>query len=149
MSNAGTIGIATENSGSAYFNAESCWPLARSRSFVADTFLLLRGTSNIMNHLLPKRRSMIPRSFVIRALTHQGRRYACTNCGEQMFVQYESGLCPLCYNGRRPLRGVQAMQEVPHALALAGVLDDPRLDDLDGEFAHEPYAAPHSFAGRR
>ena len=149
MSNAGTFGFAAENSGSAHFSAESCWPLARSRSFVADTFLLLRSTSNIMNHILPKRRSMITSSFVIRALTHQGRRYACTNCAEQMFVQYESGLCPLCYNGRRPLRGAEGVREVPHALALAGVLDDPLLDDLDGECAHEAYAAPQSFAGRR
>ncbi len=73
-------------------------------------------------------RSLIPSSFVIRALAQNGRRYACKNCGEPMFVQYESGLCPLCYNGRRELRGIPAIHEVPHALALAGVLDDPSLD---------------------
>lgn len=102
-----------------------------------------------MDHILPKRRSLIPSSFVIRALAHQGRRYACTNCAEQMFVQYESGLCPLCYNGRRPLRGAQAVREVPHALALAGVLDDPLLDELESECAHEAHAQPRSFAQRR
>jgi hypothetical protein len=90
-----------------------------------------------MKHILPSSRSLIPSSFVVRALTARGRRYACTNCGEQMFVQYESGLCPLCYNGRRPLRGTGAVREVPHALALAGVLDDPMLDELG---AHEPCA---------
>lgn len=74
---------------------------------------------------------MIPSSFVIRALAQHGRRYECTNCGEQMFVQYESGLCPLCYNGRRPLRGADSAREVPHVLALVGVLDDPMLDALD------------------
>jgi hypothetical protein len=77
-----------------------------------------------MKHILPSRRSLIPSSFVVRALSAQGRRYACTNCGEQMFVQYESGLCPHCYNGRRPMRGTGPEREVPLALALAGVLDD-------------------------
>jgi hypothetical protein len=90
---------------------------------------------------------MIPSSFVVRALTSQGRRYACTNCGEQMFVQYESGLCPLCYNGRRPLRGSEARREVPQALALAGVLDDPMLEELD-EHEHCAHAPAHVFAPR-
>ncbi|MBM4383282.1 MAG: hypothetical protein FJ091_07905 [Deltaproteobacteria bacterium] len=76
-----------------------------------------------MSHILPKRRSLIPSSFVVRALTAQGRRFACTNCGEQMFVRYESGLCPHCYNGRRPLRGTEAVREVPVNLALAGIDD--------------------------
>jgi hypothetical protein len=79
---------------------------------------------------------MIPSSFVIRALTQHGRRYECTNCGEQMFVQYESGLCPLCYNGRRPLRGVPSVRDVPHVLALVGVLDDPMLDAFDEGGVH-------------
>jgi hypothetical protein len=91
---------------------------------------------------------MIPSSFVVRALSSQGRRYACANCGEQMFVQFESGLCPLCYNGRRPLRGGSALREVPHALALAGVLDDPMLDELEGEHAGCDHERPHSFSPR-
>jgi len=40
-----------------------------------------------------------------------------------MFVRYESGLCPHCYNGRRPLRGTEAVREVPVNLALAGIDD--------------------------
>ena len=79
---------------------------------------------------------MIPSSFVVRALVQQGRRYACKSCGEQMFVQYESGLCPLCYNGRRPVQHSGRVREVPHALVLAGVLDDPMLDELEAEFEH-------------
>jgi hypothetical protein len=99
-----------------------------------------------MKHILPTRRSMIPSSFVVRALAHQGQRYACTNCGEQMFVRYDSGLCPLCYNGRRPLRGVASVREVPHSLALAGVLDDPMLEELEDDGGL--HARPHSFAAR-
>ncbi|HEU4430217.1 MAG TPA: hypothetical protein VFT98_15765 [Myxococcota bacterium] len=99
-----------------------------------------------MKHILPTRRSMIPSSFVVRALAHQGQRYACTNCGEQMFVRYDSGLCPLCYNGRRPLRSVSSLREVPPSLALAGVLDDPMLDELEDDGAL--HARPHSFAAR-
>jgi hypothetical protein len=76
-----------------------------------------------MSHILPKRRSLIPSSFVVRALTAQGQRFACANCGEQMFVRYESGLCPHCYNGRRPLRGSETAREVPMSFALAGIDD--------------------------
>jgi hypothetical protein len=104
--------------------AASCRLVAGARSVWLDTCEALRGTTQVMKHILPQRRSLIPSSFVVRALTAQGRRYECSNCGEQMFVQFESGLCPHCYNGRRPLRGSEAVREVPHALALAGVLDD-------------------------
>jgi hypothetical protein len=76
-----------------------------------------------MSHILPKRRSLIPSSFVVRALTAQGQRFECENCGEQMFVRYESGLCPHCFNGRRPLRGSDVPRELPNALALAGIDD--------------------------
>jgi hypothetical protein len=147
MSNAIAFTSASELVGESRFGVNGCRWVAGARSVLLDTFEALRGTTEIMNHVLPKRRSMIPSSFVVRALTSQGRRYACSNCGEQMFVQFESGLCPLCYNGRRPLRGVQAVREVPHALALAGVLDDPTLDEFEDERAscHE---RPHSFAAR-
>jgi hypothetical protein len=104
--------------------AGSCRSVAGARRLWLDTCDALRGTTEIMKHILPSRRSLIPSSFVVRALSAQGRRYACTNCGEQMFVQYESGLCPHCYNGRRPMRGTGPEREVPLALALAGVLDD-------------------------
>jgi hypothetical protein len=81
-----------------------------------------------MNTVRSRSRSLIPSSFVIRALAQTGRRFACKNCNEQMFVQYESGLCPLCYNGRRQLHDHGPVHEVPHALALAGVLDDPSVE---------------------
>jgi hypothetical protein len=120
---------------------ESCALVAAARNAWSDTCAVIRGTTSIMRHILPKRRSLIPSSFVVRALTAQGQRFACTNCGEQMFVRYESGLCPLCYNGRRPLLGIGAVREVPQALALAGVLDDPMLEELEDEpFVHERHA---------
>ena len=102
----------------------SCRSVSGARRLWLDTCEAIRGTTESMKHILPSRRSLIPSSFVVRALSAEGRRYTCTNCGEQMFVQFESGLCPLCYNGRRPLRGAGSVREVPHALALAGVLDD-------------------------
>ncbi len=147
MSNAIAFTSASELVGESAFGSESCRLVAGVRNALLDTFDALRGTNEIMKHVLPKRRSMIPSSFVVRALTSQGRRYECTNCGEQMFVQFESGLCPLCYNGRRPLRGVGSVREVPHALALAGVLDDPMLDELECDPA-ERHERPHSFSAR-
>ena len=113
----GNLGVST-------LGATSCTFVAGARSFWLDTCAAIRGTTEGMKHILPTRRSLIPSSFVVRALSARGRRYSCSNCGEQMFVQYESGLCPHCYNGRRPLRGTEAVREVPHALALAGVLDE-------------------------
>ena len=77
----------------------------------------------------PKPRLLIPGSFLVRALSQNGPRYACGNCGDRMFVRYASGLCPHCFNGQRPWRGeASPPTEVPHHLALAGVLDDPSLD---------------------
>jgi hypothetical protein len=114
---------------------------------VRDTFGGLAGTSRSMSSvLLPKLRTMLPSSFVIRSLLKHGRRYACTNCGEQMFVRYESGLCPLCFNGRRPLRSVEPRREVSHALALAGVLDDPMLEELELLDPECGRPLPHSHA---
>lgn len=76
----------------------------------------------------PKPRTLIPSSFLVRALAFQGRRYNCRNCGELMFVRYESGLCPLCYNEQKPWKLPEDVTEVPHELALVGVLDDPVVD---------------------
>jgi hypothetical protein len=147
MGNAIVFTSASKLRGRSRFGADSCLFVAGARSVLLDTYDALRGTNEIMKHILPQRRSLIPSSFVVRALTSQGRRYACTNCGEQMFVQYDSGLCPLCYNGRRPLRGTQAVREVPHALALAGVLDDPMLEDIESEYG-DCHPGRHSFATR-
>ncbi len=74
-------------------------------------------------------RNLLPSSFLIRALAVQGRRYACANCGETMFVRYGSGLCPQCFNGRRGRVGLREPRiPVKEHMVLAGVLDDPALD---------------------
>ncbi|MBW2241530.1 MAG: hypothetical protein JRH01_06045 [Deltaproteobacteria bacterium] len=74
-------------------------------------------------------RTLLPSPFLIKALAAQGRRYECAHCGDTMFVRYESGLCPLCYNGRRGADVCTGeAQSVPGHLALAGVLDDPALE---------------------
>jgi len=79
--------------------------------------------------VLAKKQILIPSAFVVRALTRGGRRYHCTNCGERMFVKYESGLCPLCYNGRRPWAvSDESGRSVPDHMALVGVLDDPTVE---------------------
>ena len=142
MGNAIAFDARGELRGESRFGVASCLPVAGLRNAWLDTCEAIRGTTEIMKHILPTRRSLIPSSFVVRALTSQGRRYECSNCGEQMFVKFESGLCPLCFNGRRPLRGLElgAVREVPHALALAGVLDDPMLDELD-EHTHRSFSA--------
>lgn len=148
MSNANDSALGSETIVGTRIGGASCGWVAGARGVLLDTYAALRGTTGVMKHVLPKRRSMIPSSFVVRALSSEGRRYACANCGEQMFVQYESGLCPLCYNGRRPLRGVASVREVPQALALAGVLDDPILDELEDERGACRHRRPHSFAAR-
>jgi len=37
-------------------------------------------------------------SHVVRALDLHGPRYHCDSCGSKMFVKYDSGLCPRCFN---------------------------------------------------
>ena len=73
---------------------------------------------------------MIPSSMVVRALAGEGARFHCENCGDTMFVRYASGLCPLCFNGRRAWTGAEMLREVPEGLALVGVLDDPALEEF-------------------
>ena len=111
----------------------SCRRIAGPWSSLGDTFRRFSGTSRNMSTraVLPKIRTMIPSSFVIRALAHHGRRVECKNCGEQMFVRYESGLCPLCFNGRRAVAFVGPHRELAASLVLAGVLDDPLLEELE------------------
>ncbi len=76
----------------------------------------------------PTNRATIHCGFLIQALRSDGAVHRCVNCGERMFVKFASGLCPLCYNGRRPLRVEGALQVVRDGLALAGVLDDPGIE---------------------
>ena len=51
-----------------------------------------------------RKQVLIPSGYLVHALARAGRRYNCRNCGDRMFVRYESGLCPLCFNGRRPVK---------------------------------------------
>ncbi len=88
-----------------------------------------------MMRRIHRRDPVIPGGFLIRALAVEGPSYDCTECGERMFVQSTSGLCPLCWNGRGPRRQVVAgpVRLVPSAVALAGVLDDPSIEQIDSE----------------
>ena len=78
--------------------------------------------------VLPKPRTLIPSGFVVRALSRRGRRFHCGNCGDVMFVRYASGLCPMCFNDRKPWQATDEPREVPAHLALAGILDDPSIE---------------------
>ena len=49
----------------------------------------------------PKPGLVLSSSHVVRALDLHGPRYQCGGCGSKMFVKYESGLCPRCYNRAR------------------------------------------------
>jgi len=82
--------------------------------------------------LRPRERDTIPSSFLVRALARRGAAHHCDNCGEVMFVRYASGLCPLCFNGRRSVTLPEPVYEVPHQRALAGVLDDPAIEEPRG-----------------
>ena len=53
------------------------------------------------NSILPKPQLLLSGAFVIRALGLYGARYECGDCGATMFVRYDSGLCPRCFNGHR------------------------------------------------
>jgi hypothetical protein len=72
--------------------------------------------------------TMIHSGFLIQALRQGGAVHRCINCGEQMFVKYASGLCPLCYNGRRELFLDEPIHVAAAEKVLAGVLDDPAIE---------------------
>jgi hypothetical protein len=76
----------------------------------------------------PARGATIHNGFLIRALRCGGAVHHCINCGGRMFVKYASGLCPLCYNGRRELHLEEPVHEAPDGSVLAGVLDDPAIE---------------------
>ena len=86
----------------------------------------LRSMKN--GRVQPIRGAMIPSGFVVQALRRGGAVFRCDNCGERMFVKYASGLCPLCYNGRRALRAEEPVQVVSDEDVLAGVLVDPAIE---------------------
>lgn len=77
-------------------------------------------------HVPPKKRMVIPSAWLVHALGRSGRRYECRSCGERMFVVYESGLCPLCFNGRSP--DAQGVRHVPPEQALVGVPDELAIE---------------------
>jgi len=76
---------------------------------------------------------MIHSGFLIQSLRRRGAVHRCTNCGERMFVKHASGLCPLCYNGRRQLRLDELLHRAPDEIVLAGVLDDPAIEVVPDE----------------
>jgi hypothetical protein len=76
----------------------------------------------------PAHRATIHSGFLVQALRRGGAVHRCDNCGERMFVKYASGLCPLCYNGRRELHLEEPVQMAPDEHVLAGVLDDPAIE---------------------
>jgi hypothetical protein len=82
-------------------------------------------------NILPKVRTLLPSSFVVRALVSEGPRFHCGNCGDVMFVRGASGLCPLCFNDRKPWSASLDQREVPSGMVLAGILDDPSIEDLE------------------
>ena len=85
----------------------------------------------------PAHKVTIHSGFLVQALRRGGATHRCINCGGRMFVKYASGLCPLCYNGRRELSLEEPLRVVRDELALAGVLDDPAI-----ERAPEPGETP-------
>ena len=64
------------------------------------------------NWILPKPQLLLSGAFVIRALGLYGSRFECGDCGATMFVRYESGLCPHCFNGQRAHHAENVVQEV-------------------------------------
>lgn len=73
-----------------------------------------------------KKDRVISSTWIVWSLSRAGDAYRCSNCGGRMFVRYDSGLCPWCWNGRTPHLGPAV--EVPHERVLAGVLDDPAVE---------------------
>ena len=76
---------------------------------------------------------MIHSGFLIQSLRRRGAVHRCINCGERMFVKYASGLCPLCYNGRRELHLDEPVHLAPDEIVLAGILDDPAIELVPDE----------------
>jgi hypothetical protein len=76
----------------------------------------------------------IASTWVVWGLGKGGSEHACDECGAKMFVRYSSGLCPQCFNGLRSARHAAGpVVQVPFERALAGVLDDPAIEDALSE----------------
>ena len=70
---------------------------------------------------------MIPNAELIASLLRRGDVHHCESCGQRMFVQSKSGLCPPCWNGRQPVDPGAPVQ-MDEELALAGILDETDID---------------------
>jgi len=97
------------------------------------------------NSILPKVRRLIPSSFVVQALCVDGRRFHCGNCGDVMFVRYASGLCPLCFNGRKRWTASEKPREVPHDLLFADLIDgiEEEFENLEAVEALASLSSAH------
>lgn len=62
--------------------------------------------------ILAKPHLLLSGAYVIRALGLYGPRYECGDCGATMFVRYESGLCPHCFNGQRAQQTDSVVREI-------------------------------------
>jgi hypothetical protein len=78
------------------------------------------------------RDNFIASTWIVWGLGKGGSVHTCGGCGARMFVRYSSGLCPLCFNGLRELEQAGGVLHVVHERALAGVLDDPAIEDPHG-----------------
>ncbi len=76
--------------------------------------------------------NFIASTWIVWGLGKGGSVHTCGSCGARMFVRYSSGLCPLCFNGLRELDEVGAVVHVSGERALAGVLDDPAIEEPHG-----------------
>jgi hypothetical protein len=83
-------------------------------------------------------RATIDNGSLIKALRRGGAVHRCVNCGERMFVKYASGLCPLCYNGRRAVQVDEPVHVVSDEKVLAGVIDDPAIEVVPEQAGDAP-----------
>jgi len=81
------------------------------------------------NEILPKPQLLLSGAYVIRALGLYGSRYECGDCGATMFVRYESGLCPLCFNGHRSKHTDSVVRDVLLELEEFEADGDPDADE--------------------
>jgi hypothetical protein len=72
----------------------------------------------------PKPGLVLSSTHVVRALDVYGKRYQCDSCDAKMFVRYESGLCPRCYNGHKSKN--EAVSQVLYDFERGGT------DDIEG-----------------
>jgi len=79
----------------------------------------------VAQFIRPKPGLVLSSSHVVRALDLHGPRYECGSCGSKMFVRYESGLCPRCFNREKEAESSvqEAMHEVLYDFEHAGTED--------------------------